>query len=328
MRIPVSSALRRLLACSVAGLAMLVSAAPSFAAYPEHQIRIVVPFAAGGATDLIARAYAEELTRTLKQPAFVDNRPGAGARLGSQFVARSAPDGYTLLVTNTALVQAFLLPGEQLYEMKDFAPVCELTLSPIAFAVPSSLGVSSLEQFVDKVRASPGKYAFGSAGVGQTVHFYGELLRQKAGIDLPHVPYKGEAPFLTDLVAGHVASGFATVASMRPFLESGQLKALAVPGTERSPLLPKVPTLRELGYNGFEPVGWFGLLAPAGTPRAVIDQLNAAANSMLKQPEMQRKLNELALTPVGGTPEDFERVVTHDPAAWAEVVKSAKIKLD
>lgn len=328
MRMRISRSLDKWAAAALACIAACALPVLAHAEYPDRAIKIVVPFAAGGATDLIAREYAERLTREWKQPVIVDNRPGAGGGLGAQAVARSAPDGYTILLTNTAFVQAFLQPAQPIYQVKEFEPIVELTLSPIAFAVPTSLGVKSLPEFVKFVRNSNEHYAYGSAGIGQTVHFYGELLRRKAGLDLPHVPYKGEAPFLTDLAGGQVAGGFATVASMRPYIEAGKIRPLAVPGKQRSPLLPNVPTLRELGYQGFDAVGWFGLLVPAGTPRPIVERLNAAANAMLADPVVAGKLNELGLTPVGGSVDAFAQTVRDEPAVWAGVVKSADIKLE
>ncbi|MDB6000761.1 MAG: bug [Rhizobacter sp.] len=328
MRMRISRSLDKWAAAALACIAACALPLLAHAEYPDRAIKIVVPFAAGGATDLIAREYAERLTREWKQPAIVDNRPGAGGGLGAQAVARSAPDGYTILLTNTAFVQAFLQPAQPIYQVKEFEPIVELTLSPIAFAVPTSLGVKTLPEFVKFIRTSRENYAYGSAGIGQTVHFYGELLRRMAGLDLPHVPYKGEAPFLTDLAGGQVAGGFATVASMRPYIEAGKIRPLAVPGTQRSPLLPNVPTLRELGYEGFDAVGWFGLLVPAGTPRPIVERLNAIANAMLTDPVVAGKLNELGLTPVGGSVDAFAQTVRNEPAVWAGVVKAADIKLD
>jgi tripartite-type tricarboxylate transporter receptor subunit TctC len=324
MQVPTFSRRRRLLALSAAALA----AFPARAAYPERAIRIIVPVPAGGAVDFIARAYAEHLSRTLKQSAVVENRPGASGRIGVQAVGRSPADGHTLLVTTTAFVQALLLPGEAMYQVRDFEPILELTTSPIAFAVPTTLGVASFKEFADLVRSGRGKFSYGSAGTGQTVHFYGELLRLRSGLDLQHIPYKGEAPFLADLAAGHVSSGFGTVASIRPYVEAGKLRPLAVPGAQRSPLLPAVPTLRELGFDGFDAVGWFGLLAPAGTPRTVVDMLNAAGNALLSQPDFARRLNDMGLQPVGGTPDAFARTLSSSTAQWAAIIKASGIKLE
>lgn len=312
-------------------LAALVSiAAPSavLAAYPDKPIKIVVPFPAGGAADLLARAYADHLAKKTKQAVVVDNRTGGSGRIGAQVVARSPADGYTLLFTHTGLVQSLMLPGEPLYQLKDFEPIIEFSQSPIALAVPTTLGVSTFKEYAELVRSKPGVHSYGSAGTGQTVHFYGELLRQKAGLDIQHVPYRGEVPFLTDLIAGHVTSGFATIASLRPHIEAGKLKPLAVPGVQRSALLPDVPTLRELGFSGFEAVGWFGMLAPAGTPKAIVDQLNAAANELLAEPQTFQKLKDLALTPIGGTPEAYGKTITISAAQWAAIIKASGIKLE
>lgn len=318
----------RTLVLSFAALVAFAFSSHANAAYPDRPIRLVVPFPAGGALDVLARAYGEHLTRVLKQPVVIDNRTGASARLGTQYVARSAPDGYTLLFTNTAFVQALLLPGEQLYQINEFAPVAEFSLSPIVFSVPTSLNVSTFKEFSDLVRSRKTVYSYGSAGTGQTVHFYGELLRLRSGLDLQAVPYRGEVPFLTDLVAGHVTSGFATVASVRPYLAAGKLKALAVPGKQRSPLLPQVPTLRELGYDDFDAVGWFGMLAPVGTPHEIISQLNKTANEFLSQPEIARRIADMGLVSIGGTPDAFGTTVRDSAVQWGAIVKASGIKLE
>ena len=312
-----------------AALVLPLSLPAARADYAERSVRIVVPFTAGGSTDLLARLYAEALSRELRQPVIVENKPGAGSALGSDLVARAASDGYTLLVTNTALIQNMLLPSKPPYDpLKDFAPIAQLSLSPLVYGVAASLGVSTFAEFVQAMRRPGAAYSYGSAGAGQTVHMYGELLKVRIGANLAHVPYKGEAPFLSDLAAGHVVSGFATVASMSPFLKSGRIRPLAVPGKARSPLCRDGPTLAELGRAGFEAVGWFGALAPAGTPRPIVERLNRVAQAMLREPAVLAKMTDLGLTPVTGSPDDYAKVMRDDLAAWSRVVADAGIRLE
>ncbi|MGE4336951.1 MAG: Bug family tripartite tricarboxylate transporter substrate binding protein [Pigmentiphaga sp.] len=289
---------------------------------------IIVPFSPGGSTDVLARLYAEHLRRITGQNVIVDNRPGAGGTLGVQVVQRAKPDGLTLLFDNTAFIQGAIQKTAIEYDpIGDFEAVAQVALSPVVLGVPVTLGVSSVPELIAHVRQSKRPLSYGSAGYGQTTHFYGEMFRQAADLDLTYVPYKGEVPFLTALIADQVSLGFATVSAMRPHLESGRLVPLAVPGTARTNLLPEVPTLGELGFNGFEAVGWFGLLVPAGTPSQTVERLNEVANDMLVDEKVIATLQQLALPPAHGTPAQFAEVIRNDLALWTDIVAKSGIRM-
>lgn len=309
-------------------LASAAAAGASSALAQPKEVRIVVPYTPGGATDVLARMYADRLRVARGVTAIVDNRPGAGGQIGVQLVQRARPDGSTLLFTPPAYIQgAILNKGSGIDPVKDFQPIVRLALSPVVLCVPSSLNVKTLPELVELVRTDKKAHSYGNAGFGQTTHFYGEMLKRAANLDLTYVPYKGEAPFLNDLLAGHVSLGFLTVASSKPHIEAGRLVPLGVPGTSRSPLLPQVPTMQELGYKGFESVGWFGLLGPAGLPTALADDLNAVGNELIADRDVLKKLDELGLPPIGGSRQEFERAVKDDAILWAQIIKSTGIKM-
>lgn len=309
-------------------LACAASVGISTASAQSREIRIVVPYTPGGATDVLARMYADRLRAARGSVVVVENKPGAGGLLGVQSVQGAPADGHTLLFTITGFIQGAIVNKSAGYDpVRDFQPIARVALSPLVLGVPSSLQVNSLKELVALIRNDSKPHSYGNAGFGQTTHFYGEMLKRITNLDLAYVPYKGEAPFISDLIAGHVSLGFATVASMRPHIQSRRIIPLAVPGSARSGLLPQVPTLLELGYKGFESVGWFGLLAPAGTPRSIVEELNAVANQMLSDRSVIRRLEELGLPPVGGTHQEFEEVVKSDLALWTRIVNTAQIKM-
>ena len=295
---------------------------------PNKPVRIVVPFGAGGSTDILARAVAEKLSRSMGQPFVVENRAGASGVIGIADVSRAAPDGHTLLVTNTALLQTHILnPGVGYDPIKSFVPVAQLSLSPLVFSVHGKLAQRSLGEFVAGAKDKPEAFTFGSAGAGQTLHLLGETLNRTAGLKLNHVPYKGEAAFINDLIGGHVSSGFSSIAVARQHIESGALRPLAVVGPVRSPLLPNVPTFKEAGLSGFELMSWFGLFAPAGTPAPVVQALHREVEAALAQADVRERLTGLALSPVTGvSPTDFQRIVAEDYDAWRKVIESAGVK--
>jgi tripartite-type tricarboxylate transporter receptor subunit TctC len=322
---------RRMAALAAAGAVALFSLASAHAQAafrPTKPVRIVVPFGAGGSTDILARAVAEKLRRSMGQPFGVENRAGASGVIGIGEVSRAAPDGHTLLVTNTALLQTHILnPGVGYDPIKSFAPVAQLSLSPLVFLVQGKMATRSLSEFVAAAKDKPTAYTFGSAGAGQTLHLLGETLNRTAGLKLNHVPYKGEAPFINDLIGGHVSSGFASIAVARQHIDSGALRPLAVVGPVRSALLPNVPTFKESGLSGFELMSWFGLFAPAGTPAAVVQALHREVEMALSQADVKERLTGLALSPVSGvSPADFQRIVAEDYEAWRKVIESAGVK--
>jgi tripartite-type tricarboxylate transporter receptor subunit TctC len=320
-----TSKMRRL--CIGAGLAALL-AAPALAqtAYPSQQLKLIVPYPAGGATDTLARTIGQKLQEAWNQPAVVENRPGAGGTIGNGFVAKAPADGHTLLIAITALIQQPSLMEKLPYDpLKDFAPVTMIARSPSMLAVPLDSPAKDLKSFIAMVKASPGKHNFGSYGAGTSSHIQGALLNMQAGIDLVHVPFQGAAPLVTNLVGGQVASAFIDSASARPHLKS--MRPLAVTGTQRMPGLPDVPTFAELGYHSFDPYGWFGVFVPAATPAPVVQKLSDEIDRILRLPEVTAKIEALGLQVGGGKPEEFQKVVRGDAAIYAKIIKDANIRL-
>lgn len=320
-----TSMLRRL--CVAAGLASLL-AVPALAqtSYPSQPLKLIVPYPAGGATDSLARTVAQKLQEAWGQAAMVENRPGAGGTIGNQVVVRAPPDGHTMLIGITALIQQPPLMDKLPYDpLKDLAPVTIIARSPSLLAVPLDSPAKTLQDFIKMVKASPGKYNFGSYGAGTSAHIQGALLNMQAGIDLVHVPFQGAAPLVTNLVGGQLASAFIDSASARPHLKS--MRPLAVTGTQRMPGLPDVPTFVELGYHSFDPYGWFGVFLPAGTPAPVVQKLSEEINRILRLPEVTAKIEALGLQVAGGTPEAFRKVLRADAAIYARIIKDANITL-
>lgn len=320
-----TSMLRRL--CVAAGLASLL-AVPALAqtSYPSQPLKLIVPYPAGGATDTLARTVAQKLQEAWGQAAMVENRPGAGGTIGNQVVVRAPPDGHTMLIGITALIQQPPLMDKLPYDpLKDLAPVTIIARSPSLLAVPLDSPAKTLQDFIKMVKASPGKYNFGSYGAGTSAHIQGALLNMQAGIDLVHVPFQGAAPLVTNLVGGQLASAFIDSASARPHLKS--MRPLAVTGTQRMPGLPDVPTFVELGYHSFDPYGWFGVFLPAGTPAPVVQKLSEEINRILRLPEVTAKIEALGLQVAGGTPEEFRKVLRADAAIYARIIKDANITL-
>jgi len=320
-----TSKMRRL--CLAAGLAALL-APPALAqtAYPAQPLKLIVPYPAGGATDTLARTIGQKLQEAWGQPAMVDNRPGAGGTIGNSFVAKAPPDGYTVLIAITALIQQPSLMEKLPYDpLKDLAPVTMIARSPSMLAVPLDSPAKDLKSFIAMVKASPGKYNFGSYGAGTSSHIQGALLNMQAGIDLVHVPFQGAAPLVTNLVGGQLASAFIDSATARPHLKS--MRPLAVTGTQRMPALPDVPTFAELGYHSFDPYGWFGVFLPAATPAPVVQKLSDEINRIVHLPEVSAKIEALGLQVAGGKPEEFQKVVRGDAAIYAKIIKDANIRV-
>jgi tripartite-type tricarboxylate transporter receptor subunit TctC len=317
--------MRRL--CVAAGLAALLAApAAAQGPYPGQPLKLVVPYPAGGATDTLARTIGQKLQEAWGQPALVENRPGAGGTIGNAFVAKAPADGYTVLIGITALIQQQSLMDKLPYDpLKDLAPVTMIARSPSMLAVPLDSPAKDLKSFIAMVKASPGKHNFGSYGAGTSSHIQGALLNMQAGIDLVHVPFQGAAPLVTNLVGGQLASAFIDSASARPHLKS--MRPLAVTGTQRMPGLPDVPTFAELGYQSFDPYGWFGVFVPAATPGPVVQKLSEEIDRILRLPEVTAKIEALGLQVGGGKPEEFQKVVRTDAAIYARIIKDANIRL-
>ncbi|MGB3328067.1 MAG: tripartite tricarboxylate transporter substrate binding protein, partial [Thermomicrobiales bacterium] len=293
------------------------------AGFPQRSTTLVVPFPPGGSMDALARIVGTHLATAWGKPVIVENRAGAGGLIGARHVKEAAPDGYTLLVTNSALVQGAVstVAGTPPYDpIRDFSPVMHMTLAPVVFCINPRLPANTLAEYVALVKREPGKHSFGSGGVNQTLHLLGAVFNEAAGLDMAHVAFKGDAALVGDIVAGHVSSGFATIATAGPLIEAGKLRPLAVAGP-RSPLLPGVPGFEEVGYPQLGVVGWFGMFAPAGTPRAVVDKIARQTGEILKSPDVSKRLTDMALTPTAIGPDEFGRIVARDLGYWDGVMK-------
>jgi len=296
--------------------------------WPSKPIRIVVPYPPGGGNDVLARLFAPELGQILGQSAVVENRPGAGGSMGSASVARSAPDGYTLLIVNTVphTSAAGIYPKLSYDPVKDFSAVALVASNPYVIAVNPKLPVKNIAELIALARSKPGTIYYGSAGTGSVTHLNTELFKSVVKIDLTHVPYKGGGPAIADLLGGQVQMTTENVFLMMPYFNAGQLRPIAVTSLKRSSILPDVPTIAESGYPNFEIIGQFGFVAPAGTPDDVIMKLNSAFNKILKSPEIIKKLNAQGSDVRSGTPEAFQSILQSESTKWLGVIKDANIK--
>ena len=293
--------------------------------YPSRPVRVVVPFAPGGPNDIIVRLVAPKLAESLGQPFVVENRAGAAGNIGTDYVAKSAPDGYTLLSVGPGSLIINPLMGKVPYDTeRDFAPVTLMARAPNALVVHPSLPARSVAELIALARARPGAINYGSGGEGSTPHLAGALFAAMAGVELTHVPYKGTAPATTDLVAGRVQIAFLGIPAVLPHARSGRLRVLAVTGLRRSPELPDVPTVDESGVPGYEVSPWYGLLAPAGTPRAIVARLALEATKIVRAPETGGKLALQGAESAGSTPEEYAAVIRADTSTWTRIVASLK----
>lgn len=325
----ISTRRRVLLSCAAA--ATLLPAGAVFADnYPSRPLRLIVPFAAGGSTDLSARLIAEYAGRELGQTIVVENKGGAGGSLGMGEVARAKPDGYTIgmATVSTHGSNPAVYPKLSYDPIKDFAPISNVVAIPSIFAVHPSVPAKTMKEFIALAKANPGKYSFASPGTGSLGHVNIENFMSLADIELLHVPYKGAGVALNDAVAGQVNAITDNLSSTLPHVKGGRLRALAVLGAKRSPQLPDVPTYAELGFKDMGEGGWFGIVAPAGTPPAVVDRLNKAVHKAIQNPDFQKKIAESGGTPVPTTPEEFKAQIEQAMARYSRVAKTAKISLD
>ena len=311
-------------------LSVAAMAAAQAQGYPSKPVRLIVPYPAGGTTDIIARVAAQQLSERLKQPFVVENKGGANGAIGSAEVARSPADGYTLLMgtASTHGINSAVYKTLPYDAVKDFAPVTIVASTPNIIAVHPSVPAKNLQELLALAKAQPGKLNYGSTSLGGSPHMSAELLKMMAHVDMLHVPYKGAAPMLTDLMGGQVQVGFDNLPSTINFVRSGKVRAIAVTTAQRWPGAPEIPTVAESGVPGYEVSGWFGLLAPAGTPPAVLKTLQQAIAEAVKQPEVNKQMLDLGALPVANTPEAFAALVQADVAKWREVVKSTGVKLD
>jgi tripartite-type tricarboxylate transporter receptor subunit TctC len=298
--------------------------------WPNKPIRLVVPFSAGGNTDIVARLFAQELSKTLGQSVIVENKPGASGNIGADAVAKSAPDGYTLVMgtVGTHAINASLYKKMPYDAIKDFAPVTLLASVPNVLVVPPSLPVKSVKELVAYGKANPGKLSFASSGVGSSIHLSGEMFRTTTGIDMTHIAYKGSAPAVTDLIAAQVQLMFDNLPTSLQYVKTDKLRALAVTTAKRIEALPDVPTMIESGFPGFETGSWFGVFAPAATPKDIIARLNTELLKIAQTPEMQQKLLQSGAEPVGKGSEEFTAYVRSETTKWAKVVKDSGATAD
>jgi tripartite-type tricarboxylate transporter receptor subunit TctC len=298
--------------------------------YPDKPIRLVCPFPPGGAVDIASRAVAHELAQILGQPVTVDNRPGAGGNIGADIVAKSAPDGYTILMTTSGImaINPALYSRLPFNTLKDFAPVSMVVSLDNVLVVNPSLAVMSVKELIALAKARPGKLTYASSGNGTSIHLSAELFKSMTGVDMLHIPYKGSAPAITDLLGGQVDMMFDNIPSSLPQIKAGKLRALAVTGAKRSPLMPGVPTIAEAGVPGYDSYVWFGIVAPAGTPPAIIARLNAALVKAAATPSFRSRLTEQGYDVLSSTPEQMASNIRSEIAKWGKIVKASGARVD
>ena len=312
------------------GLASTAALTPALAqSYPAKPVRIIVPFAAGGPADVYARFMAQRLQDSLGQSFVVDNRPGAGSVIGTDAAAKSAPDGYTLLLmSNAHTVNETLIASKPFQLMRDFVAVAPINYSDLVLVATPALPNSTLKALIADAKARPGKLNYASSGPGTPYHMAGELFKSMAGVYLVHIPYRGSSGARTDVIGGQVDVMFDAVTTMVEQVKAGKVKALATTGKQRSEVLPDVPTLHEAGVPGYEATIWLGLMAPRGTPKAVVDKLNEAVSKITGQPEIKQLWGKQGATPMVMSPEAFDKYAREDIAKWAGVIKAAHITVD
>ncbi|MBC7610309.1 MAG: tripartite tricarboxylate transporter substrate binding protein [Polaromonas sp.] len=297
--------------------------------YPNKPVKIIVPFAAGGPADNYARFIGRGLQDALGQSFVVENRPGAGSVIGTDAVAKSAADGYTLLLmSNAQTVNETLVPGKPYQLMRDFVPVAPVNYSDLVLVANPAAGISNLKDLTTQAKAKPGKINYASSGTGTPYHMAGELFKSMAGVYLVHIPYRGSSGARTDLIGGQVEVMFDAVTTMVEQIKAGKVKAIATTGKVRSDVLPDVPTMAEAGLAGYEATIWLGLMAPKGTPKDVVDKLNAAVSKIASQPDVKQLWNKQGAVPMVMTPAVFEKYMQDDITKWERVIKNANIKAD
>jgi len=327
---PVSG--RRRMLAAAGGLTLagwLPGPARAQSAWPGRPLRIVVPFAAGGTTDLVARAIAEQLSQVLKQPVVIENKAGAGGNVGATEVARAAPDGYTFLMgtPGTQAINQFLYAKMPYDTERDLIPVSFVVRVPNVMIVPASLGAKSIDELIKMARARPGQLTYGSPGNGSTGHLSTELFKTRAKVFVTHIPYRGSGPMLQDLIAGQINMAIDNLPSAMPHIRSGRLLALGVTSTTRNAQLPDVPPIASV-LPGYSAESWFVLVAPRGTPEAIVSRVSAEVDQILRKPEVIERFRALGAEPVGGTPADLGRFIAEETKKWREVVKVSGAKID
>ena len=296
--------------------------------YPSRPVKMIVPFAPGSASDTVARSVADKLTLAMGQPFLVENRAGAGSTIANDYVAKAAPDGYTLLISTAALpIGASAYPNLK-YDTAAFASITVFTNSALALAVNPDFPAKNAREFIEYAKANPGKINFGSLGMGTSHHVTAEKLKLDAGINMVHVPYKGSGPAHLDLMGGQIQAMFDNLVALMPHFKSGKLIPIAVTTSKRHPQLPDVPTLSEAGVKGFEAVAWFGIVAPPGTPKDIVNKLNVEIVKILNTPEVRQRLIDGGSEVIGNSPDDADRFLKSEIKKWGVVVRSAKISAE
>jgi tripartite-type tricarboxylate transporter receptor subunit TctC len=318
-------------AIAVATLSVACAAASFEAAaqngYPERPIRLIVPVSPGGGTDFTARTIAQRLSEAIGQQVIVDNRPGASGNIGVELAAKATPDGYTLVMPITSFsINPSLFAKLPFDTVKDFSPIVLAASAPLVLVVHPSVPANSVKELIALAKAKPGQLNYANSGNGTTAHLAGELLKKMGGVDIVSVPYKGGGPAVVDLIAGRVQLYFSTIPAASTQVKAGKLRMIAVTTTTRVPLIPEVPTMAESGLPGFEVVGWFGIFAPAGTPRPAIARLNKEISQVLASADTQQRFSAQGLIPGGGTPEELGKFLRAEIAKWGALIKEAGIK--
>jgi tripartite-type tricarboxylate transporter receptor subunit TctC len=322
-----ASPMRPVLKMLMRGALLMLIAVSAAAAYPDHPIRFVVPVAAGGGNDIVARLLAQKLTDAWGQSVVVDNRPGAATAIGAEIVARAIPDGYTIMLTSVSFaINAGMRKQLPFDPVRDFATITQVARVPQIMVVNPAVPATTLAEFIALAKAKPGQLNYASAGTGSSTHLAMELFMDMTGTKLNHVPYKGTAPGLTDVIAGHVQITFDAIPPTLPHVKSGRVRALAIGGTQRFPTLPDVPTLAEAGLPNYTFQSWFGIFAPARTPEAVVRTLNRELVRIIALPETRKAFVELGIEPVGTSPEDFGKYLRAEIARWSDVMRAHNIR--
>jgi len=320
--------LHRVLPLIALAVLWLVPAAPCTAQdYPSRTVKIIVPFGAGGPTDIFTRLLAEELRKSLKEPFVMENRPGAGTIIGTDAAAKSPPDGYTLLmISATQTTTETLVPNKPYKLLRDFVPVASLLNSELVMVVPASVPVNTVKEFIALAKSKPGALNYASSGVGSNYHMAGELFKNLTGTDILHVPYKGSSGARNDIISGQIEMMFDSLPSMAPIIQAGRVKALGTTGKVRSAILPDVPTLSEAGVPGYEATIWIGLMVPTGTPQPIVTLLSTEINKILARPDVREAWEKQGATPMIMKPDEFGSYVQSEIDKWARVIKANNIK--
>jgi tripartite-type tricarboxylate transporter receptor subunit TctC len=322
--------LHQLRALLMASAILLMAVLPAQAQnYPSKPIRIIVAYTPAGTTDILARAIGQKMSESWSQPVIVENRPGAAGNIGTELAAKATPDGYTLIMgtAGTHGINVSLYRKLNWHSLRDFAPVSLVAMVPNIMVVNNSLPIKSVKELIAYAKANPGKLSYGSPGNGSTAHLSMELFKSMTGTNLVHIPYKGSAGVLADVMGGQIAVTIDNMPVYLPQVKAGKIRALAVSPAKRSTAAPDIPTIAEAGVPGYDSGAWFGLLAPAGTPRAIVEKLSVETARILKLPDVSKRISELGAEPVGSTPAQFTALIKDEIAKWAKVIKDANVEL-